>query len=228
MYYQIGYTGDISLLSKFKKPFLPPMWNGLFTLLFKSFSERVAGSDNASKLFYTLIYGLFHGFNLDYGAILWTQLIQSTFTTTQHAEISYARFWSIVVNRALSHFNVKLMLDSVMAPTPILQLTTFVMSGPKNFTFIGSIPKEMLVKVPNDNVIVYEYQKLSSSVVRPMLDDLRRLIDEGNKLKWGGKQKAKASPSETAQALNKINKKAKKPRSPSPVTQEDSESITVT
>ncbi|CAI9281062.1 unnamed protein product [Lactuca saligna] len=40
MFYQIErYT-------KFKKPNLSPMWNGLFTLLFKSFSERVTGSDS--------------------------------------------------------------------------------------------------------------------------------------------------------------------------------------
>lgn len=61
MFYQMGYTRDIALLSKFRNPFLPPMWNGLFTLLFKSFFERVTGSYNASKLFYTLIYGLYHG-----------------------------------------------------------------------------------------------------------------------------------------------------------------------
>ncbi|CAI9277151.1 unnamed protein product [Lactuca saligna] len=35
MFYQMGFIGDISLLSKFRKSSLPPMWNGLFTLLFK-------------------------------------------------------------------------------------------------------------------------------------------------------------------------------------------------
>lgn len=51
MFYQMGYNGDITLPSKFRKPFLPPMWNGLFTLLFKSLPERVSGSDNVSKMF---------------------------------------------------------------------------------------------------------------------------------------------------------------------------------
>ena len=70
MFYHMGYTGDISLLSKFRKPNLPPIWNGLFTLLFKRFSECVAGSDSISKLLYTIIYVLYHGINSDYGAIL--------------------------------------------------------------------------------------------------------------------------------------------------------------
>ena len=63
MFFQMGYTGDISLLSKFRKSFLPPMLNGLISLLFKSQSERVLGSDSVSNLFYTLIYGLYHGIN---------------------------------------------------------------------------------------------------------------------------------------------------------------------
>ena len=71
IFYQMGYIGDISLLFKFRKPNLSPMWNGLFTMLFKSFSERVAGSNSASKLFNTINYGLYHGINFHYGVILW-------------------------------------------------------------------------------------------------------------------------------------------------------------
>lgn len=60
MFYQMGYVGNLTILSKFKKPNLPPLWNGLFTLIFKSFSERVTGSDSASKLFFTILYSLYH------------------------------------------------------------------------------------------------------------------------------------------------------------------------
>lgn len=96
MFYQISYIGDISLLSKFRVSNLALMWNGLFTLLFKSFSERVAHSDSASKVFNKLIYCLYHWINLEYGSILWTQLIQRTSSTTRNTAISYARFF---VNR---------------------------------------------------------------------------------------------------------------------------------
>ena len=44
-------------------------------LLFKSFSEHVAGSDSASKLIYNILFGLYHGIKLDYGSILCMQLI---------------------------------------------------------------------------------------------------------------------------------------------------------
>lgn len=67
MLFQMGYLGEITLLSKFKKPNLLPMWNGLFSLLFKIYSEWVTGSNSASKLLCTIIYGLYTRINLDYG-----------------------------------------------------------------------------------------------------------------------------------------------------------------
>lgn len=69
MFHQMGYTYDLSLLPKFRKSTLPPIENALFTILFKCLLERVTGSDNASKFFYTLIYGLFSGENVDYGKV---------------------------------------------------------------------------------------------------------------------------------------------------------------
>lgn len=71
MFYQMGYTKLIPAISKFRKPNLPLQWNDLFTLLCKGFSEMVTGPDRASKLFMTIIYGLYLGISLDYGSVLW-------------------------------------------------------------------------------------------------------------------------------------------------------------
>lgn len=79
-----------------------------------------------------------------------------------------------MVNHAFGHFKVKLMKDSIMAAIPILQTSMFVMSNPRNFTFIGSIPEEMLMKVPHDNAIVNAYRKSPSSSIRLMTDELRK------------------------------------------------------
>lgn len=115
-----------------------------------------------------------------------------------------------------------------MAEILTLQASTFVMSDPKNFDFVGSILIKMLKKVPLDNAIVRDYRKLISSGVRPMPIEHRKLIDECNKLKRGGKRKAKAAPSESVRVLKKTKKPTKKLRSPSPVFQEELEEQTVT
>lgn len=92
MFYQMGYIGGISLLLKFQKSFLPPIWNELFTLLFKSLSERVSGSDSPSKFFYTLIYGLYTGINMDFGSVQLAQFVQSTSSTIRDTKIFCAHF----------------------------------------------------------------------------------------------------------------------------------------
>lgn len=102
VFYQMGYLESFSLLSKFKKPNLPSTWNGLFTLLFKSFFERVTLSDSASKLFCTLIYDIYKGIKLDYGYVIWAQLVQSTLSSSRHSEKSCARYWSVIVEHAIT------------------------------------------------------------------------------------------------------------------------------
>lgn len=97
MFYQMGYKETLTTVLKFRKPNLPPQWNGLFTLIFKGFSERVTGSDCASKMVMALMYGLYTGLNVDYGAVIWAQVIQSTLSSTRHGEISCAHFWIIIV-----------------------------------------------------------------------------------------------------------------------------------
>lgn len=172
----MGYTGDISLLSKFSKFFLPPIWNGLFNLLFERLSERVSGSDSASNNFYTLIYGLYYGINLDIGSVIWAQFIHSTTSSTRHKMMSYACFWSIVVKRTLIHYKVPQMLDSLMAEILSLQTTTFIMLDPKNFEFVGSISDALLEKISLGNAIIKAYRKLPSFGVRPMHVELKRSL----------------------------------------------------
>ena len=114
MFYQMGYTDPIPSITKFKKSNLPPLWNGLFTLLFKAFSERIIGSDCVSNSM-SILYGLYHGINSDYGLVLWAQLVQRTNSTTRHNEIYMVRFWTIVVQRAIVKLKIPVMSDSLMS-----------------------------------------------------------------------------------------------------------------
>ncbi|CAI9284802.1 unnamed protein product [Lactuca saligna] len=80
-----------SSASSIKKPTLPPQWNALFTLLFKGFSERVTGSDYASKLFLTILYGIYTDLNVDFGADALT-FTMSTFHTTANIVADNSKF----------------------------------------------------------------------------------------------------------------------------------------
>ena len=92
MFYNMGYTEALPSVAKFKKSCLPPQWNGMFTVLFKGLSERSSGSDGCSRLFLSIMYAVYNGVNLDFGLVLWQQLIQSLSSSSRHSEVSYARF----------------------------------------------------------------------------------------------------------------------------------------
>ena len=78
MLYEMGYTDVLTTITMVKKSCLPSQWNGLLTLLIKSLAERSAGSDGTSKGFLTILYGLYNGLHLDYGSIIWSQVVQSS------------------------------------------------------------------------------------------------------------------------------------------------------
>lgn len=91
-YHQIGYNGVLIVLSNFKKLYLPIVWNALFSILFKCFFEQNIGSDSASKLFHTLMYGLYTDEKIDLGHILWAQFVQIPNSSMKDTDISCVLF----------------------------------------------------------------------------------------------------------------------------------------
>lgn len=99
--YEMRYTNVLTTITKVKKSCLPSQWNGLLTLLIKGLAERSGGSDTTSKGFLTLLYGLYNGINLDYGSIIWSQVVHSLNTLTRHSKILVGVFGSSLQGRPL-------------------------------------------------------------------------------------------------------------------------------
>lgn len=121
---------------------------GSLLVFSKNNSERNTGSGSTSKLFLRILYGLYSGMNLDYGSILWTQLVQSTLSVTRNTEISFFFFWAIIVQRAINRHHVHVTGGSTIAPIPMPHTSNIIVSDSSLFVFIGSIPDVMLRNVP--------------------------------------------------------------------------------
>ncbi|CAH1431384.1 unnamed protein product [Lactuca virosa] len=231
----MGYTEVLTTVIKFKKSCLPPQWNGLFTLLFKGLSERVAGSDGASKAFMTLLYGLYYGINMDYGSILWTQLVQSLTSSSRYSEISCGRFWTLVTQWAMEKFHIPVMADSLKSSIATFHRTKIIVSDPTKFLFISLIPETMYHCVSGESKLIREYKKLPPTGPRQLTPEMQRSLDAADKPAKRGKKgdqrkNEKEGPSSKAampkkrkseQAApfaykkRKIKKKAPKPKAPS-------------
>ncbi|KAL4583430.1 hypothetical protein LXL04_008002 [Taraxacum kok-saghyz] len=64
---QMGYDPVLEQVSKFHKPNLPSGWNLRVTICLRCFAVRTKGSDNASKLMFTLFYALYNDIKIDNG-----------------------------------------------------------------------------------------------------------------------------------------------------------------
>ena len=116
---------------------------GFFTILFKGLADRSADSDGASRLFMPILYGLYNGINLDYGSVLWQQLIQSLGSTSRHTKISYARFWMLVTKWEMDKYHVPTMATSPLSSIGVFHTSKIITTHPSKFIFVGSIPESM-------------------------------------------------------------------------------------
>ncbi|KAI3700156.1 hypothetical protein L2E82_44775 [Cichorium intybus] len=176
---------------------LPPYWNALFTILFKSFSKRTTGTDSASKLFYSFFYGLYHDVNLDFGSIMWIQFVHSVNYKLRHTEISCVRFWSLVVHKTIVRHDIHVMTDSVMAVIPTLPTATFVTTKVEDFKFIGTIPMAMTSRVPSDIKCVVDYSQKTPFIIRPLDEKHQVAFDKLENPKKVVKRKGRSAASDT-------------------------------
>jgi len=83
--------------------------------------------------------------------------------------------------------------DSLMAVIPTLAISSIILTDPKNFKFIASLPAEMIDRVPIENPIISEYKNLPASRARDIPPGLQVLFKE--KPKRGGKRKTQSHSS---------------------------------
>lgn len=187
----MGYTETLTTVTKFKKSYLLPQWNGLFTLLFKGLSKRSAGSDGASKSFMTMLYGLYNGVHLDFGAVIWQQLVQCLYSSSPHSEISCGRYWLIITKWAIDRLHVPIMADSILSSIATFHTTKIIVTNPSMFFFIGSILEAMYACVSEASNIIQEHKKLPSLGPREFTPAMIRSIEEANKPVKRGKKPEK-------------------------------------
>ncbi|KAL7606592.1 hypothetical protein Lser_V15G17506 [Lactuca serriola] len=198
MFYNMGYTEVLTTVTKFKKSCLPPQWNGLFTVLFKGLSEQSAGSDEASRLFISILYGIYNGINLDYGSVLWQQLIQSLSSTSRHSKISYARFWTLVTKWVMDKYHIPIVAGSPMSSIGTFRTTKIIVSDASKFQFIGSIPETMYGDVPTDSRIIRTYKEFRRSGLRELSPEMLKSIHEADKPAARGKKTDKGKDKQIA------------------------------
>ncbi|KAL7614214.1 hypothetical protein Lser_V15G07192 [Lactuca serriola] len=211
VFYNMGYNEVLTTVTKFKKSCLPPQWKELFTVLFKGLSERSAGSDGASRLFITILYGVYNGINLDYGSVLWQQLIQSLASTSRHSEISYVRFWTLVTKWMMDKYRVPIVPGSPPSSIGTFHTTKIIVSDASKFQFIGSIPESMFGDIPAERRIIRTYKEFRRSGPRELTPEMIKSIHEADKPAPRGKKTKKGKDKQVGKGAKGPSPKKRKP-----------------
>lgn len=181
MLYEMGCTDVLTTISKFKNSCMPSQWNGLLTLLIKGLAERSAGSDGTSKGFLTILYGLYNGINLDYGSIIWFQVLQSLNTSTRQSKISCGRFWTLITRRAIDTLEVPMMKDALIVSISTFHTKKIIISDPTKFTHYGSIPETMYRGVTAESKVMVDYRQLPPKELRVLTPEQKAALEAVDK-----------------------------------------------
>ena len=207
MMYEMGYTDVLTSISKVKKSCLPSQWNGLLTLLIKGLAERCGGSNTTSKGFLTILYGLYNGINLDYGTIIWSQVVQSLNTTTRHLEISCGRFWTLITKKAMDSLEIPVMKDALLASIASFHTKKIIISDPSKFHHYGLIPESMYRCVSAQSNVMAEYRKRSPLGPRVLSEEQQAALDALDQPANRGKRVIKKEKEETKEGKPKSSKR---------------------
>ncbi|KAL7601624.1 hypothetical protein Lser_V15G23907 [Lactuca serriola] len=218
MFYNMGYTEVLTSVAKFKKSCLPPQWNSMFTVLFKGFSERSSGSDGASRLFLSIMYAVYNGVNLDFGLVLWQQLIQSLSSSSRHSEVSLARFWILITKWAMDKFDIPTPVGASMSSIGTFHTKKIIVSDASKFSFIGSIPETMYGDVPSDSRLIRTIKEFRATGPRELTPEMLKSIHDADKPVNRGKKadKGKQATKATKGPSPKKRKQTKPAQSPQP------------
>lgn len=185
----MGYIEVLTTLTNFKKLCLPLQWNGLLTILHKGLAERVVGSDGSNKCFMTILYGLYNRINLDYGSLIWSQMVQILNSSTKYSEISCGRFWTIVTNRAITTLQVPVMKDAMFSLVATFHTKKVIIADPIKFLHVGSIPETMYHCVSMESNVMAAYRKFPPSSPHHLTPEMQAAVEAVEKPAKRGKKK---------------------------------------
>ncbi|XP_052624904.1 uncharacterized protein LOC128132397 [Lactuca sativa] len=129
----------------------------------------------------TVLYGLYNGINLVYGSIIWHQLVQSLVSSSRHSEISCGHFWSLITNWEMDRLRVRIMADSLLSSIATFHTKKIIVTDPTKFSFIGSIPEAMLIRISASSNVLQQYMKRPSVGPRELTLTMICSIKEADK-----------------------------------------------
>ncbi|KAI3697655.1 hypothetical protein L6452_30750 [Arctium lappa] len=156
----LGYVGNLTKMSDFRKSNLPPFYYQFFSVINKCLTSRHSGHGNTNihtlRLFHAIIYDL----HVDYVVTIWTELYEKVLSkrhTKKPKYVPYQRFLQIIV-RGILRSNRDIPKRSHHESAPENEMT-HLQKQKQSFSFEMPIPAALLAYADQNAPSVRQYRE---------------------------------------------------------------------
>ncbi|GJY75325.1 hypothetical protein Tco_0480441 [Tanacetum coccineum] len=199
---ELGYPGNIKLLSDVKVDTLPQPWRTFGTIINKCLSGKVIGIDTLHLSRAQILWGLYHQEKVDYVYLLWENLVFQIENkeSRKNKYMFYPRFTKVIINHFMSQDQSiprRNKVDWHMAnDDPILTTMRFIPQHEVVQRYGAILPDYLTNPTMKESEAYKTYYDLATRKVQPKPKYVRRSsrtkIDEAHKPSSGKTVKATA------------------------------------
>ncbi|GJS50880.1 hypothetical protein Tco_0624242 [Tanacetum coccineum] len=207
---ELGYPGNIKLLSDVKVDTLPQPWRTFGTIINKCLSGKVTGIDTLRLSRAQILWGLYHQQKVDYVYLLWEDLVFQIENkeSRKNKYMFYPRFTKVIINHFMSQdqsISRRNKVDWHMAnDDPILTTMRFIPQHEVVQRYGAILPDYLTNPAMKASEAYKTYHDLATGKVQPKPKYVRRSSRSKTE------QEPKPSPGKRVKATAKVAKSGKK------------------
>ncbi|GJU81742.1 hypothetical protein Tco_1284107 [Tanacetum coccineum] len=176
----LGYPGNIKLLSDVKVDTLPQPWRTFGTIINKCLSGKVIGIDTLRLSRAQILWGLYHQQKVNYVYLLWEDLVYQIENkeSRKNKYMFYPRFTKVIINHFMSQDQSiprRNKVDWHMAnDDPILTTMRFIPQHEVVQRYGAILPDNLTTQVMKESEAYKTYHDLATGKVQPKQKYVRR------------------------------------------------------
>ncbi|GJY07850.1 hypothetical protein Tco_0374904 [Tanacetum coccineum] len=210
---ELGYSGNIKLLSDVKVEILPQPWRTFGTIINKCLGGKVIGIDTLHLSRAQILWGLYHQKKVDYVYLLWEDLVFQIENkeSRKNKYMFYPRFTKVIINHFMSQDQSiprRSKVDWHMAnDDPILTTMRFIPQHKVVQKYGAILPDSLTTPVMIESEVYKTYYAFATRKAVPKPKYVRRSTKEKTE------QAPKASSGKRLKATAKVTRSGKKKQS---------------
>ncbi|KAI3692838.1 hypothetical protein L6452_32662 [Arctium lappa] len=150
----LGYNKEITRLSQFRRQYLPPKWNFMFSVLNRTITCKIGSQDQTHPAIIAIMYALFFNRSINMAHILFCEMLTAVDKKNkdlakgkQPISVLFPRFISVVIQRAMEKFSI----TEEGPMTPLFMMNSFKATEVPPYPHDRRFPHTMIEIIPADS-----------------------------------------------------------------------------